>query len=278
MHTSGNRLLTFARKPAPVQVAYLAYCGTTGLAVMDYRLTDPYLDPPGCGDENYSEWSVRLPRTYWCYQPLDMGLDVGPLPASIAGHVTIGSFNTFAKVTDPAIRAWSRILRAVSRSRLVISAPLGPHRQRIAGMMKEEGVDSNRIEFFNRLPTKDYFAMYYRMDLTLDSFPCSGATTTCDSLWMGSPVVSLVGATAIARSGTSILGNVGLAELVGHDSEDYVRIALGLINDLPRLAHFRASLRERMASSPLMDARQFAKDVESAFRGMWRIWCAAEGR
>ncbi|HEY8750670.1 MAG TPA: tetratricopeptide repeat protein [Tepidisphaeraceae bacterium] len=277
MHTKGNRLLAFARKPAPVQVAYLAYCGTTGVATMDYRLTDPYLDPPGSGDEYYSERSVRLAKTYWCYQPLKNLPEVGPSPVMTAGHLTFGSLNTFAKVTEPAIRAWGRILREIPRSLLVIQSPLGPHRQRVQDTFKAEGVDSDRVEFSNRLPMDDYFKLYQRIDLTLDSSPCSGATTTCDSLWMGAPVVSLLGATAMCRSGASILANAGLGEFVARDVDDYVRIATDLSGDLSRLAQLRATLRERMTSSPLMDAKQFAADVEAAFRTMWRAWCAGAG-
>ena len=272
-HMASNRLLVFARKPAPVQVTYLAYCSTTGLHTMDYRLTDPFLDPPGQPQPYYSEESVWLPETYWCYRPL---LDVppaGPLPARAAGHVTFGCLNNFCKVTPSTLAAWRDLLGAVPGSRLLLHAHAGSHRERVRAFFAEGGVDSGRVEFVGLVPLPEYLALYDRIDVGLDPFPYAGGTTTCDALWRGVPVISLAGQTAVARAGLSILSNAGLPELVARTPEEYVRLATDLARDLPRLVSLRSGLRGRLERSPLTDAPRFARNVEGALRGMWRRWC-----
>ena len=274
MHMSDNRLLVFARKPAPVQVAYLAYCATTGLDAMDYRLTDPYLDPPGGDERFYSEQSVRLPETYWCYQPPKETPPVGAPPALEAGQVSFGSLNNFCKVTLPTLATWARLLQAVPGSRLLLHAHAGSHRDRVRAFLAEQGIAAGRLTFVDFLATADYFGVYRRIDVALDPLPYGGGTTTCDALWMGAPVVSLAGQTAVGRGGVSILSNLGLPELVARDGEQYVQIAASLAGDLPRLSQLRAGLRDRMRKSPLMDAPRFARNIEAAYREMWRRWCA----
>jgi predicted O-linked N-acetylglucosamine transferase (SPINDLY family) len=276
MHMADNRLLVFARKPAPVQVTYLAYCGTTGLGTMDYRLTDPYLDPPGGDERFYCERSVRLPETYWCYRPPAETPPVNVLPASEAGQVSFGSLNNFCKVSSPALAAWSRLLQAVPGSRLLLHVRGGSHRDRVRTFLAEQGVSVERLVFIDFLPMDEYFAVYQRIDLALDTFPYGGGTTTCDALWMGVPVVSLAGQTAVGRGGVSILSNVGLPELLAQDCEQYVRIAVDLAKDLPRLSELRATLRGRMQECPLMDAPRFARSIEAAYRDMWRRWCTGQ--
>jgi protein O-GlcNAc transferase len=273
MHMGGNRMRCFACKPAPVQVTYLAYCGTTGLDTIDYRLTDPYLDPPGSVEGIYTEQSVWLPESYWCYQAPASATPVGRLPALEHGVVTFGALNNFAKVTGATLAAWRRLLQAVPRARLLLHAPAGSHRSRVREQLGLSGTDAERLEFIHRVSIADYLALYHRIDVALDPFPYGGGTTTCDALWMGVPVVSLAGATAVGRGGLSILSNVGLPELVAHDTDQYVRIATELAADPPRLAELRATLRKRMQQSPLMDAPRFARNVEAAYRGMWRRWC-----
>ena len=273
MHMANNRLLVFARKPAPVQVTYLAYCGTTGLGAMDYRLTDPYLDPPGQGEQFYSEQSIHLPETYWCYQPVVPTPPVTGVPALQAGQVTFGCLNNFCKVTVPTLTAWSRLLQAVPGSRLLLHARAGNHRDRVRDFLAQQGLSPERVRFVDTVSTADYFRLYEQMDVALDPFPYGGGTTTCDALWMGVPVVSLAGLTAVGRSGLSILSNVGLPELVAGDVESYVRIASELADDLTRLRKLRATLRERMQASPLMDAPRFARNIEAAYRWMWQNAC-----
>jgi protein O-GlcNAc transferase len=272
MHMAMNRLLVFARKPAPVQVTYLAYPGTTGLETMDYRLTDPYLDPPD-ETEFYSEQSIWLPETYWCYLPVDQTPPAGELPSLLAGHVTFGCLNNFCKVTPPTLSAWSRLLQAAPGARLVLHAHAGGHRDRVQEFFAQQGVSRERVSFVPVLSPADYFRIYQQIDVALDPFPFGGGTTTCDALWMGVPVVSLAGRTAVGRGGLSILSNLGLNDLVARDSGEYVQKALDLASDAQRLIELRRTLRQRMQNSPLMDAPRFARNVEAAYRAMWRRWC-----
>jgi predicted O-linked N-acetylglucosamine transferase (SPINDLY family) len=277
MHMAQNRLLIFARKPAPVQVTYLAYCSTTGLETIDYRLSDPYLDPLGQDESCYSEQTLRLPQTYWCYQ-MDLPIpEAGPLPAAAAGHITFGCLNNFCKVSEPALAVWTRLLRAMPNSQLLLHAHEGSHRQRLQQRMEREGIESSRVRFVGFKPAEEYFDLYRQIDIALDTFPYGGGTTTCDALWMGVPVVSLVGKTAVGRGGLSILSNVGLPELAARSEDEYVRIASDLASDLPRLSDLRSTLRQRMGQSPLMDAPRFARNMEAAYRQMWRGWCAGAG-
>jgi predicted O-linked N-acetylglucosamine transferase (SPINDLY family) len=257
MHASGSRLPAFARKPAPIQVTYLAYCSTTGLRAMDYRLTDPHLDPPGT-DGFYTEKSIRLPNAYWCYSPPHEAGEIAPNQTE--GNITFGCFNNFAKASAPAIAAWREILTLVPRSRLLLHCPQGRHRERLA-----EVFGPDRIEFVERATLADYFSRYRRIDIALDPFPFAGATTTCDALWMGIPVVTLSGQTAVGRSGVSILSNLSLPDLVAKSVAEYVSIAVNLARDAPRRTDLRGALRRRMLASPLMDAPRFARDVEAAF-------------
>ena len=272
MHMDRNRLLIFAGKPAPVQVTWLAYPGTTGLTAIDYRLTDPQLDPPGEGDQFYSEKSYRLPDTFWCYDPLASEPPVNELPALSNGFVTFGCLNNFAKVTDLTLDVWSRVLKRVTRSRLLLLAPNGSARQRIVEKLENRGVEEDRIEFISRQPRAHYLASYHRIDLCLDTFPYNGHTTTLDSAWMGVVPLTMPGATAVSRGGLSILSNVGLQHLVARDADQLVEIAGKLTSDLPALAKLRSELRKSMEASPLMDAKRFARDVETAYRQMWRKW------
>jgi predicted O-linked N-acetylglucosamine transferase (SPINDLY family) len=275
MHAEGSRLLVFARKPAPVQVTYLAYCSTTGLETMDYRLSDPYLDPPGIDASNYSEKTLRLPRTYWCYQAPAEAPDVGPLPALRKGHITFGCFNNYSKVSPSVLTTWCDLLKRVPGSELVVFSREGAHRQRALDLVAEQGIGLARFRFVGPVVTAEYFKRYLEIDIALDPFPYPGGTTTCDALWMGVPVVSLSGRTAVSRGGVSILSNIGLQELIAKDRDQYISIAADLASNIPRLAQLRSTLREQMRRSPLMDGPQFTHDVEAAFRTIWRAWCAA---
>lgn len=280
LHMRSNRLLVFARKSAPVQVTYCGYPGTTGLATIDYRLTDPYLDPEpaGGGDEAiYTERSMRLPHTFWCYEPLSDEPAVNELPATTAGYVTFGSLNNFSKINPELLRLWARVLKAVPNSHLLLLAGAGSQRQRTRDLLAAEGVEAapERVEFLGRQSQPDYLRAYHRVDIALDPVPYNGHTTSMDALWMGVPVVTLVGRTVVGRAGLSQLRNLGLPELVTRTPEQYVQIAAGLAADLELLQTLRASLRERMRRSPLMDGPGFARGVESAYRAMWRRWCGA---
>ncbi len=273
MHMSNNRMLMFARKPAPVQVTYLAYCSTTGLGTMDYRLTDPYLDPPGTDERIYSERTIYLPETYWCYRQADDAPDGGPLPALENRCVTFGCLNNSAKVTPPTLKAWSILLKALPTARLLLHAHPGSHRKRVRDFFVHHEISADRVTFVDYLPSLDYFRVHHRIDICLDPYPYAGGTTTCDALWMGVPVVSLAGNRAVGRGGLSILSNIGLKDLVANSPEQYIDIAVQLARDLPRLTLLRSSLRERMRQSPLMDAPRLTRHVEAAYRGMWQRRC-----
>jgi predicted O-linked N-acetylglucosamine transferase (SPINDLY family) len=279
MHMSGSRLLAFAQKPAPIQVTWLAYPGTTGLATMDYRLTDFYLDPPGRHDDWYTEKSIRLSPTFACYDPtcgMGAAIDdtpmVAPLPAQSNGYITFGGLNHMYKVNDGVLKLWCRVMMAAPGSRLRLLAEPGEARQRVLQRMNDFGVAANRIDFVGRQKRPDYLAEYGRIDLCLDTLPYCGHTTTLDSIWMGAPVVTRVGTTAAGRAGWSVLNNLQLTELAAQTDDDFVRIATGLAGDLPRLAELRRTLRRRLLDSPIMDAPAFAKNVEAAFADMWKNW------
>jgi len=268
VHMEGNRLLAFARKPAPVQVTYLAYCGTTGLDAIGYRLSDPYLDPHGGDESGYSEKTVRL-RSYWCYAPPADAPEVGPAPVKTNGYVTFGCLNNYCKITPDTWAAWIELLRRVPDSRLVVHAHQGSHRERARKRLADAGIDPERLEFVAGLPLAKYLAEYRRIDVGLDPFPYPGGTTTCDALWMGVPVVTLMGRTAISRGGLSVMENLGMGEWIARDAERYVELAVSTARNVETLSAIRAGLRERMRGSVLMDGPAFARDMEAAMRRMW---------
>lgn len=273
-HLRDNRLLVFARKPAPVQVTYLAYPNTTGMLAMDYRITDAVCDPPGATERYYREALVRLPRCMWCYQPHADMPAVAPSPAQQTGSVTFASMNGANKVTERMLALWARILGEVPDSRIVLTTVPEQGRERIRAALTQAGVAEARIVMHDRLPTKDFWALYAGIDILLDTFPMNGGTTTCEALWLGVPEVTRSGEIFQSRAGMSILGSMGLDELVARSDDEYVRIAVALARDGERLAALRAGLRERMRASPLTDGRGYARALETAYRGMWRTWCS----
>ncbi len=272
MHMSRTRLLMLARKPAPIQVTWLAYPGTTGVSAIDYRLTDVNLDPPGMFEGCYTEESVRLPDTFWCYDPLAAEPAVGPLPVVEKGYVTFGNFNNFCKINPGVLTLWAEVMKAVPGSKLLFLSGEGDHRDRTVDLLRQNGVTPDRIEVRGRMPRTRYLELYNQTDIGLDTIPYNGHTTSLDSFWMGVPVVTLVGNTVVGRAGLCQLKNLGLPELIAETPEQYVRIVADLAKDLPRLSALRAGLRERMRTSPLMDGPRFARNVESAYRTMWQRW------
>ena len=272
-HLRDNRLLVFARKPAPIQVTYLAYPNTTGMSAIDYRLTDALCDPPGATERYYRETLIRLPRCMWCYQPHADMPAVSSSPAELEGRVTFASMNGASKVTARVLSLWGRILGKVPGSRIVFATVPEQGKARIRDALTQAGVAAERISMHDRLPTKDFWALYAGIDIMLDTFPMNGGTTTCEALWLGVPVVTRSGDIFQSRAGLSILDAMGLDELIAGSDDEYVRIAVGLARDGARLAALRAGLRERMRTSPLTDARAYARDLETAYRGIWRQWC-----
>jgi predicted O-linked N-acetylglucosamine transferase (SPINDLY family) len=270
LHTGNNHLLAFAHKPAPVQASFAGYPGSTGLDTIEYRLTDPHLEPPESSDHFHQEKPIRLPHTFWCYDPSSPAPVINPPPAQTNGHVTFGCLNNFLKVNQQVVQLWARVLRAVMGSRLILLCPEGSARQSITEMFRKEGIQPDRIELIANQPRPQYLELYHRIDVGLDTFPYNGHTTSLDSNWMGVPVVTLVGQTIVGRAGLSQLTNLGLTALIAYSRERYVEIAARLAADLPRLAELRRTLRLRMQASPLMDAGRFARDIEAAYRQMWR--------
>jgi predicted O-linked N-acetylglucosamine transferase (SPINDLY family) len=273
-HTRDNRLMVLARKPAPVQVAHLAYPARIGLESIDYRFTDPYLDPPGEEPVGDGERILRLPHTYWCYVPPMEAGEIAEPPMSRGGFITFGCLNNFAKVSPAALEVWRKILVAVPESHLLLHALEGSHRDRVWEMFSQAGIDRGRVSFVGWMSSKEHMEQYQRIDVALDPFPFAGGTTTCNALWMGVPVVTLAGRTSIGRGGVSILSNVGLTELIAGNREEYVRIAAELAGDGRRLNEYRATMREKMQKSPLMDGEAYAQGIERAYRELWRRWCS----
>jgi len=276
-HTTHNRLLLFARRAAPVQVTWLGYPNTTGMPVMDYRLTDAVADPEGEADAYHTERLIRLPEGFLCYAPPEEAGEVSGLPALNQDRITFGSFNNLAKVNDKVVAVWCRILNRLTESSLMLkSKSLVDERvrQRYLQLFSRHGISADRIQFVPHLRTiREHLTLYSRVDVGLDPFPYNGTTTTCEALWMGVPVVTLKGHRHSARVGSSILTQIGLEELISSAEDEYVNISVGLAADFNRLATLRMNMRTRMRESPLCRTESFAEKVESAYRMMWQKWC-----
>jgi protein O-GlcNAc transferase len=274
-HMAKNRLGVFAHKPAPVQATWLGYPNTTGLVAIDYRLVDAVTDPEGESDAFASETLVRLANGFLCYGPRDAPAPTPP-PCLATGHITFGSFNNPAKLSAATLDAWAALLARLPSARLLLKGkPFedGDARARFLQALGERGVTTERVELVPWLADgAAHLALYGRIDIALDPFPYNGTTTTCEALWMGVPVVTLRGDRHAGRVGASLLTRVGLTDLIAGPAGDYVEIAAMLAGDVARLGTLRETLRPRMATSPLCDATGFARDIESAYRDMWRKW------
>jgi predicted O-linked N-acetylglucosamine transferase (SPINDLY family) len=275
-HTGSNRLRVFALKPAPVQVTHCGYPDTTGLAAIDYRLTDPHCDPPGQTERWYREKVVHLPETHWCYAPPPHTPEVGPLPAREPGLVTFASFNNPAKITESMIGVWAKILSELPQSRLVVQTGVGrAGDERVLSVFAAHGIAGERVRFLGREGGEAYFRLYHDVDICLDTYPYAGCNITADALWMGVPVVTRAGPTCVTRLGLSAIVLAGLADLVTHTPEAYVQAAVRLAQDLPRLRELRGQLRERVRST-LGNVPRFTRQLEAVYRQMWKAYCDAE--
>ncbi len=273
-HTSGNCLEVFAYRPAPIQVSWLGFPGSTGLAEMDYRLSDIWLTPEDT-QEYFSEKIWNLQRPVHCYTPISNAPPVASLPVKRNGYLTFGSFNNLTKLTDETIDLWASVLRAVPRSRLVLKDLATKDtgvQQGILDRFALHGIAAERIRFLEQQAwIIDHLACYGEVDIALDTYPYNGATTTMEALWMGVPVISLVGNRTSARYGLSFLTGAGLSELAVDSPANYVKAAQKLSNNLEDLSTLRAQLRQRIAQSPLCNASDFARAVEEAFSQMWKF-------
>lgn len=273
-HTPGNRLLAFARRAAPVQITWNGYPNTTGMRAMDYRITDAHCDPPGTTEHLHSEQLLRLPSVYMSWTPPPDAPEVSALPAVRNGYVTYASFNACYKLSPMTLQLWSRILTESPGSRLLLAAvPAGRAQQRIETAMREAHIDPARLTFRPRVSHEAFIEMHAEADLALDPFPYHGTTTTCFSLWMGLPVISLAGTSHVSRVGVTMLTQSGLRELVAADAEDYRRIACATANDIDRLASLRTQLRAMMRSCALTDGVRCAAELQTVLREAWGRWC-----
>lgn len=280
-HTAGGRLQVFARKPAPVQVSWLGYPCTTGLAAMDYRISDAHADPVGSSEQYYSEALCRLPDAFDCYSPPHESPEVGALPAMARGGVTFGSFNNLAKLAPGTRALWAQLLLAVPGSRLLLKsgALADPAaRQRLMSEFAGCGIVAERLILAPADATHyEHLNRYNQVDIGLDPFPYNGVTTSFEAVWMGVPVVTLAGNSFVSRMGVSMLAGLGMKELIADTQEDYVAIAARLAGDPGRLGTLRAGLRQRLSNSPLTDAARFTLNLERAYREMWAAWCGRTG-
>jgi predicted O-linked N-acetylglucosamine transferase (SPINDLY family) len=266
-HTAGNRLLLFARKPAPIQATLFGYPLTTGLATIDYRITDPLADPPGETEAFNTEALLRLPEVAWTYRPSEDAPPINALPSQSRRTFTFGCMNNPAKLSAACVVAWVNVLKAVPRSRLVLLAG----RSAVAARATAErftslGIAPDRLELVYRLPPNEYFEAYQPIDLALDPFPYNGGVTTCDALWMGVPVLTVAGRDYRSRQGVSILNNVGLPEFVADSPAKLVELASIWSEQRDALSDLRTSLREMMEASPVTQGERYVRHLESALR------------
>jgi len=270
-HIGDGRLRTLAAKPAPIEVSYIGYQATTGLSSVDYFLSDDWADPIGQTEQYFAETIWRLPETFFCYQPPEEAPEVGALPAERAGFITFGCQNNLAKVTPRTLALWCRVLAAVPDSRMILLAPnCREADERIRAVFTSAGISSDRLELVRRATPREYLDRYNRIDIALDPVPFNGHTTTCDAAWMGCPTIMLAGPIFPYRYGGSVLLNIGLRDLIAASEDEYVRLAAALAADRSRLVAIRSTLRETMRGSPITDGPRFTRNLESAYRQMWK--------
>jgi protein O-GlcNAc transferase len=270
-HTGNNRILVLARRPAPIQITWAGYVGTTGLSAVDYLLADGHEVPPEL-EGHYREQVLRMPDAYVCYEP-PAEPPVAPLPALTRGHVTFGSFSNPGKLGPQVVVPWARILERVPGSRLLlkyggIDDPA--HARRITVAFADQGIAAERLVLEGRCPQAELLEHYGRVDIALDPFPYGGGVTTLEAVWMGVPVVTLPGETFASRHALTHLSTIGLTDTIARDLDEYVDIAVRLAADLTSLAELRAGLRDRMAASPICDPERFAADFMGLLRAVWR--------
>ena len=273
-HTSGNSLPVFAMGAAPIQISWLGFPDTTGLPTIDYRLVDSRTDPEGQDEEYYTETLYRLPGSFLTYQG-DYSVEMETAsPIENKGYITFGSFNNLSKVTTDVINTWSEILKRVDNSKLLLKSPQFSEPEMLdfyEQLFAKEGITADRLIFVEKTATvQEHLALYREIDICLDTFPYNGATTTCEALWMGAPVVAYTGARHAARVSASILKHTGLADWIADDIEGYINLAVEKANNPEELQSLRIGLREQMKASPICDHKQFAADMEAAYQDMWQ--------
>lgn len=266
-HTAGNRLPVFACRAAPVQLGWLGFAGSTGLAAIDGIVLGAAQAPPGT-QEGYVEPVLALPRCHFTYRPPDYAPAVSPPPAERNGVLTLGSFNNPAKPGAGVLRVWADILKTLPDSRLVLkwrSLADPALAERLRQHFALLGVDPGRVELRGASPHPQMLAEYGDIDIALDPFPFGGGLTTCEALWMGVPVVTLPWRRPVSRQGLAILDALGLADLAADTPREYVATVRRLAADTQRRAALRTELRARMKNSALFDGASLARTLESIF-------------
>ena len=275
-HSSGNRLGVLARRPATAQGTWIGYPATTGMDSVDFRITDAVADPPGPGDALHSERLVRLEPVFLCYAGPPDAPEPDPPPCLAAAHITFGSFNNIMKLSPSVVTTWSSVLTAVPGSRLMLKSSSPIDETATEGLLARfaaQGVAPGRVQCVPKSRMlADHYRLYGQIDIALDPFPYNGTTTTCEAMWMGVPVVALMGVAGrhAARVSASLLRAVGLGDLVAADLDEYVAIAVRLAADRDALARLRSGMRARLLGSPLMDARATALALENVYREVVR--------
>ena len=275
-HTVGNRLGVFALRPAPVQVTYMGYLGSTGLPQIRYRISDAMLDPPGMTEGVQTETLVRTKASCVSFAPERSAPAPTALPALKNGTLTFGSLNARRKLNDAVLALWRRLLIEVAGSKLILVLEHGEQASVCDTMLdffSSVGVDPQRISIRGRQSLSGFFSCIQECDLLLDPFPYNGGTTTFHSLWMGVPVITLAGENALGRCGVMIMQSVGLPEFIAQSADEYVNIARRCADDLPALARIRAGLRNKFIAAPFADPARVALELENIYRGLWRNWC-----
>jgi protein O-GlcNAc transferase len=278
-HTGWNRLVLFGRRAAPIQASWLGYFGATGVKAIDYILADEIVLPPG--DEGlFTETPVRLPAPYLCWSPPREEVPTAPFPSQEGAPITFGCFNNRAKITSEVVATWAKILGSVTDSRLFLkswSLADGGNRDGLRDAFEGHGISRDRLIFEGLSPRAAGLAAYNRVDIALDPFPFGGCTTTADTLWMGVPLVSLSGDRWSGRMSHTILKTVGLETWVAPDLDAYVAMAVQAAGNLAALAPLRTELRSQIEQSSFCDGARFTRNLEAAYRGIWRDLCARGG-
>jgi protein O-GlcNAc transferase len=276
---AGGRLRTLAYRPAPVQVSYLGYPGTTGLSAVGYRLTDGIADPSGV-EEGYSEELVRLPGCFCCYQPpLPLAIDPVP-PSRRSGFVTFGSLHKLEKLNSRVLDLWCELLRDLPIARLLLARHhlRGGTADYWRGEFRQRGIAPDRLIIEAPAPVEmGHLRLYDRIDVALDCFPWGGHTTACEALWMGVPTVTLLGERYAGRMVASVLRAMEMSDWIAESGAEYRRIALALARDEGHRADLRITLRDRLLASPLCNGKAFTRGLEGTYRQLWRRWCAGQG-
>jgi len=275
-HTNAARLDAAAWFAAPVQCTWLGYPNTTGLRRIGWRIVDSVSDPVGTSEPHCVERLLRVDPCAWCYRPSEGMPEVAPSPAGASGRLTFGSFNNLAKITPRVASAWGAILARAPHARLILKDRWKDSPKSIGWLLDAivaAGARPEQIEVIGFAPTADFLATYARVDLQLDPFPYNGTTTTCESLWLGVPVLTLEGRWHAARVGTSLLTAAGLTEFIAPTVDAYIEKAAALANDPAPLIALRPNLRAKLAAGPLRDEAGYCRAFESALRHAWRNWC-----